>query len=479
MSSLLSLNPIVQHCYQSMALDLCQFERDKEQSNAIDLKDRVLLVNGAIHDGSTCNESILLMDGKIEKIGSQWEVERHINELGLRSQVRKVELTRQQCIIPSFVLPKVDVFAGIVAKQWLHLGPFGLQATWQKPMPNYNLNYVSKALCYFEKSLPSHHWVIGYGLDTQMLPYTPIKQYGDEEDYLAFLDNLSLARAICIFDKSGKRALLNSLAATAIYLSFGESERKRFPNIRLFLRFIEMNQGLAPEFFSWLVKVLPQEQMQISIEQGVAIASEFKREALKQGITTIGIDVEPSVMEFAKVALTPIRVYPVTQTKQEKNLAHVSSNVAYPDEIGFDGYRYQRANSDANQKAMFPLKSLVEHETRLVFNCEFPERPLGAIRLITQAVNRVMLTAPGYIEENKRVLNPEQALTVSQALQCVTLNAAQLLEEPGLVGRLCQGAPADFVVLSCNPFDNPHDLEKVEVVQTWINGCVSYSSLDE
>lgn len=479
MSSLLSLNPIVQHCYQTMAQGINHFSGQKFEANSTGSQDKIYVFRGNVRDCVSGFESILIIDGKIEEIGSEWEIERLIKDLDLLPYVHRVELTRQQCLVPSFILPKVDVFGGIVAKQWLHLGPFGLQATWQKPMPNYNLSYVSKALCYFEKSLAPHQWIVGYGLDTDMLPYTPLEQFGDEEDYLAFLDSLAIARAVCIFDKSGKRALLNSLAATAIYLSFGESERKRFPNIRLFLHFIQINQGLVPEYFSWLVKVLPEEQLQISIERGVSIASEFKLEALKQGITAIGIDVEPSVFEFARAALTPIRVYPYVTNNEHECAEWESANMAYPDEIGLDGYRYQRLNGNTDQQALFPLKSIVDCQTPLVFNCEFPNRPLGALRLIDQAVNRVMLTAPGYIEENKRVMNPEQALSVSQALLCVTQNAARLLENSGLLGHLCPGAPADFVILNDDPFKNPHDLEKLEIVQTWINGRMCYSSSQE
>lgn len=441
--------------------------------------ERVVLVLGNIYDCQTAAKAALFIDGKVECIGHQWEVEQQLRDLAFEGQITTLRLTAEQCVIPSFVLPQVDVFAGIVTKQWLHLGPFGLQANWQKPMPNYNLSYVSKALSYFEKSLPSHHWLVAYGLDTQMLPYSPMGDCDGNEDYITFLDKLSISRAICIFDKSGKRALLNTLGATAIYLTLGEKERKAFPNIRLFLRFIEMNQGLTKEYFSWLAKVMPPEQMQLSAAQSVNLASEFREEALKQGISTIGLAAQESIVEFAKAMLKPLKVYAVRQGKSEASTDHAELHVAYPDEIGLDGYQYQRAQNGCDFEPLVPLKSIVQKQPSLVFNCEFPERPLGALRLISHAVNREMLTAPGYIKEPLRKLNPEQALSVSEALQCLTYNPARSLDKTGLLGCLSQGSPADFLVLSGDPFKSPSALSELLVSQTWINGqCVYASSVE-
>jgi hypothetical protein len=480
MSSVLSLNPIVQQCFQAMAQELSHFPAAQTSSEvSLQQTDRVVLVLGKIYDCQTEASAALFIDGKVECIGHQWEVEQHLRDLAIEGPIKTLLLSDQQCIIPSFVLPQVDVFAGIVTKQWLHLGPFGLQANWQKPMPNYNLSYVYKALSYFDKSLPSHHWLVGYGLDTQMMPYSPIGQCDGDEDYITFLDKLAIARAICIFDKSGQRALLNTLAATAIYLTFGEKERKAFPNIRLFLRFIEMNQGLTKDYFGWLAKVMPPQQMQLSAAQSVTLASEFKDEALRQGISAIGLTAQASVLEFAKVSLKPLKVYAVQNVKDVSSSDTTLPIVAYPDNIGLDGYRHQRAKNSGELEPFVPLKSIVQQQQSLAFNCEFPERPLGALRLLSHAVNREMLTAPGYVEAPLRKLNPEQALSVTEALQCLTYNPARCLDASGLLGRLSQGSPADFLVLSGDPFKSPSELSGLLVTQTWIDGLCVYASSEE
>ena len=74
-----------------------------------------------------------------------------------------------------------------------------------------------------------------------------------------------------------------------------------------------------------------------------------------------------------------------------------------------------------------------------------------------------------------RQLNPPESVTLEQALQCYTVNAAYANYRERQLGKLKQGYFADFTVLSENILNcSPEELLKTEVLQTFINGELAY-----
>jgi predicted amidohydrolase YtcJ len=67
---------------------------------------------------------------------------------------------------------------------------------------------------------------------------------------------------------------------------------------------------------------------------------------------------------------------------------------------------------------------------------------------------------------------PSQAITLHEAVQAQTINAARLLKREGLVGSIEVGKLADFVELSADPFEvDPRTLaDSVSVLGTWLGG---------
>jgi predicted amidohydrolase YtcJ len=95
------------------------------------------------------------------------------------------------------------------------------------------------------------------------------------------------------------------------------------------------------------------------------------------------------------------------------------------------------------------------------------DHPCGAVdplHNLRAAVQR-RFTGPG---NRSRQLQPDQALTLSEAVRAVTVTAAASLHAPG-AGGLAAGEIADLVICDGDPFDNG-----TRVVQTWIGGTPAW-----
>jgi predicted amidohydrolase YtcJ len=78
---------------------------------------------------------------------------------------------------------------------------------------------------------------------------------------------------------------------------------------------------------------------------------------------------------------------------------------------------------------------------------------------------------------NNAVPNPDQKLTILEALKSYTTWAAYSSFEEKMKGSIEKGKVADMVVISEDIFNqNPDILLKVKVLKTIINGAVKYSN---
>ena len=73
-------------------------------------------------------------------------------------------------------------------------------------------------------------------------------------------------------------------------------------------------------------------------------------------------------------------------------------------------------------------------------------------------------------------LNPDEAITLEQALVVVTLGSARVLGAEKALGSIEKGKFADMIVLDRNLFDiKPSDIGDTKVMNTILNGEVVYS----
>jgi len=101
-------------------------------------------------------------------------------------------------------------------------------------------------------------------------------------------------------------------------------------------------------------------------------------------------------------------------------------------------------------------RMLVDSGVRVAFGSDAPCGPLDPLHNLRRAVTR---------RTGAAVLQPEQALTRSDALRAATAGAAAALGAPPPTGTILPGAPADLAVLDGDPFN-----DGTTVVQTWVAG---------
>jgi len=117
-----------------------------------------------------------------------------------------------------------------------------------------------------------------------------------------------------------------------------------------------------------------------------------------------------------------------------------------------------------------PLASAARRGMRFGLHNDSPVTPIEPLLSVGTAVAR--LTSGG------RVLGPEQAITVEQALRSMTLDAAYLAFEEDRKGTLTEGKLGDAVVLESDPHEvAPEEIKDIPVAMTIVGGEVAYSAL--
>lgn len=117
----------------------------------------------------------------------------------------------------------------------------------------------------------------------------------------------------------------------------------------------------------------------------------------------------------------------------------------------------------AGKTGAYAYRSLWDAGARLANGSDAPVEELDPLAGVRAAVLRTLDARPAW--------QPEQRLTVEQALIASTVNPAWLAEDERRRGRLLPGFLADLVVLSRDPLAcPPEELETVEVVATMVGG---------
>ena len=102
---------------------------------------------------------------------------------------------------------------------------------------------------------------------------------------------------------------------------------------------------------------------------------------------------------------------------------------------------------------------------KFTLHSDTPVSPVGPLSYISEEVTRQWQLPP------RKVLGPEQAVTVDDAIRAITIDAAYQLFADNIVGSLEVGKQADFVVLEKNPRKTPPaDIRNIKVKGTWIDG---------
>ncbi len=112
---------------------------------------------------------------------------------------------------------------------------------------------------------------------------------------------------------------------------------------------------------------------------------------------------------------------------------------------------------------LYPLKTLIKEGIRVTGGSDCPMEPLSPLLGIQEAVTRQFF--------------PEEQVTVDEALQMYTVNAAYASFEEKLKGSIEEGKLADLTILSSDPRTAPpNKIGEIEVIMTIVGGRVVYSA---
>lgn len=102
---------------------------------------------------------------------------------------------------------------------------------------------------------------------------------------------------------------------------------------------------------------------------------------------------------------------------------------------------------------------------RWTVHSDEPVSDMGPMRLMDNVVNRTIWKEPG------SVLNPDECVSVEQAIISLTRDAAWQCYSEHEIGTLEVGKFADFVILDKDPRQvPPADIAGIKVLETWVDG---------
>jgi predicted amidohydrolase YtcJ len=102
---------------------------------------------------------------------------------------------------------------------------------------------------------------------------------------------------------------------------------------------------------------------------------------------------------------------------------------------------------------------------KFTLHSDSPVSNVGPLNYVSEEVTRLWQLPP------QKVLGPDQAVTVDEALRAITIDAAYQIFADDKVGSLEVGKQADLVILEKNPRKtNPNDIRNIKVKSTWIDG---------
>ncbi|CAA0120043.1 N-substituted formamide deformylase [Halioglobus japonicus] len=119
---------------------------------------------------------------------------------------------------------------------------------------------------------------------------------------------------------------------------------------------------------------------------------------------------------------------------------------------------------------VLPVQTAFAQGLQPTLHADSPMFPAQPFSLMQTAVTRA--TSSG-----KR-LNPDEAITIEQAVRAMTINGARQLRIADEAGSLEAGKWADLLIVNRNPYDTPiHEIDRIKVLAVLLNGRVTFGTL--
>lgn len=135
--------------------------------------------------------------------------------------------------------------------------------------------------------------------------------------------------------------------------------------------------------------------------------------------------------------------------------------------VGYWGYVFHKGIFEDKAQLLDPCKSALDNGLRITLQTDYFVSPLGPLRMMEQAITRIMEQDP-----NRAVLNEDERITPAQALRAITYDAAWQCQADKWVGSLEEGKLADYVILAEDPITrkDPVGMRNIPVLETWVDG---------
>ncbi len=130
--------------------------------------------------------------------------------------------------------------------------------------------------------------------------------------------------------------------------------------------------------------------------------------------------------------------------------------------------------SEERAKWMYPIKSVIDAGGKVAFGSDWSVSTANPFPQIETAITRVDADT-----HNTEVLNPEQRITLQQAIEAFTINAAFVNQQDDSTGSIENGKLADLIVVDRNLFEiEPGEISDAKVVLTLFEGKPVYGGLN-
>lgn len=126
--------------------------------------------------------------------------------------------------------------------------------------------------------------------------------------------------------------------------------------------------------------------------------------------------------------------------------------------------------SDATANSMYPIKSIMDWGGTVAFGSDWAVSTANPFPQIETAVNRYDADTHDTV-----VMNPEQRITVEQAIRAFTLNAAFVNRQDDRTGSIAKGKLADLIVVDRNILEiDTDEISEAKVLLTLFEGQPVY-----
>ncbi|WP_206696931.1 amidohydrolase [Marinomonas algicola] len=173
--------------------------------------------------------------------------------------------------------------------------------------------------------------------------------------------------------------------------------------------------------------------------------------------------------------------------------------------VGYWGWAFQQTilGTEKSQLLDRCQSAISQHDMRITLHSDYSVTPLGPLRMMEQAITRIMEGAPGMPRPKNDsmqtkdespaaslpfpVLNEEEQISRFQALKAATYDAAWQCHAETWSGSLEVGKCADFVILEASPLTygnskygvySAFGMRDIKVLETWKGGVRRYHNKD-